>query len=80
MKLPLGLPPEIGPILQAGAAFAGTPDGFRAYLDDQIKTTGATYFISDVAFGDVTPQESMRTIDLMAKHVMPHYPDKGRVH
>jgi alkanesulfonate monooxygenase SsuD/methylene tetrahydromethanopterin reductase-like flavin-dependent oxidoreductase (luciferase family) len=77
MKLPLGLPPEIGPILQAGAAFAGTPDGFRAYLDDQIKTTGATYFISDVAFGDVTATESMRTIDLMAKHVMPHYPDKG---
>jgi alkanesulfonate monooxygenase SsuD/methylene tetrahydromethanopterin reductase-like flavin-dependent oxidoreductase (luciferase family) len=74
MKLPLGLPPEIGPLLQSGAAFAGTAAAFKNIVKDQIIETGATYLVCDVAFGDLTLEESMRTTRLLAEEVMPHFP------
>ena len=74
MKLPLGLPPEIGPLLQSGSAFAGTAAAFRSFVKDQIMETGATYLVCDVAFGDLTPEESMRTTTLLAEEVMPQFP------
>jgi alkanesulfonate monooxygenase SsuD/methylene tetrahydromethanopterin reductase-like flavin-dependent oxidoreductase (luciferase family) len=76
MKLPLGLPPDIAPLLQARSAFAGTVAGFENFLKDQIRATGATYFVCDVAFGDLTPEESMRTTRLLAEKVVPQFPDK----
>ena len=76
MKLPLGLPPEIGPLLQAGAAFAGTAAGFKVFLEDQIKATGANYLVCDVAFGDLTLEESMQTTRLLAQEVMPLFADR----
>jgi alkanesulfonate monooxygenase SsuD/methylene tetrahydromethanopterin reductase-like flavin-dependent oxidoreductase (luciferase family) len=72
-KLPLGLPPEIGPLLEARAAFAGTASEFRNFLQDQIHTTGATYFVCDVAFGDLAPEESLQTIKLLGEQVIPHF-------
>ena len=56
-KLPLGLPPEIGPMLAARAAFAGTVNDFKNFLAEQIHSTGANYFVCDLAFGDLTEQE-----------------------
>jgi alkanesulfonate monooxygenase SsuD/methylene tetrahydromethanopterin reductase-like flavin-dependent oxidoreductase (luciferase family) len=72
-KLPLGLPPEIGPMLAARAAFAGTPGDFKAFVDDQIRSTGANYLVCDVAFGDLTQAESMQTVKLLGEEVIPHF-------
>ena len=77
MKLPLGLPPEIEPLLQAGAAFAGTASGFKSYLEEQIAATGATYFVCDLAFGDLTPAESMRTVELLGNEILPSFAGKS---
>jgi alkanesulfonate monooxygenase SsuD/methylene tetrahydromethanopterin reductase-like flavin-dependent oxidoreductase (luciferase family) len=74
--LPLGLPPEIGPLLQAAAAFAGTASKFKTFVRDQIEQTGANYFVCDVAFGDLTPEESMRTVELIAHEIMPSFPEQ----
>jgi alkanesulfonate monooxygenase SsuD/methylene tetrahydromethanopterin reductase-like flavin-dependent oxidoreductase (luciferase family) len=74
-KLPLGLPPEIGPLLAAGTAFAGTVGDFKSFLREQISSTKATYFVCDVAFGDLTPEESMVTIRLLGEEVIPHFAD-----
>jgi hypothetical protein len=74
-KLPLGLPPEIGPLLDVRAAFAGTVNEFKDFLQDQIRTTGATYFVCDVAFGDLAPEESLQTIKLLGEQVIPHFAD-----
>jgi alkanesulfonate monooxygenase SsuD/methylene tetrahydromethanopterin reductase-like flavin-dependent oxidoreductase (luciferase family) len=73
LKLPLGLPPEIGPLLQIGTAFAGTATGLRNFVDGQAKATGANYFVCDVAFGDVSLKEAMRTVDLLAREVIPFF-------
>src|SRR5262245_3073530 len=72
-KLPLGLPPEIGPLLQVGTAFAGTASDFKSYLEEQVRSTGASYFVCDVAFGDLTPEESMQTVKLLGEEVLPHF-------
>ena len=72
-KLPLGLPPEIGPLLDARAAFAGTGSEFKEFLEDQIRSTGANYFVCDVAFGDLAPKESLRTIKLLGEQVIPEF-------
>jgi len=42
-------------------------------LQDQIRSTGATYFVCDVAFGDLTPEESLQTIKLLGEQVIPHF-------
>jgi alkanesulfonate monooxygenase SsuD/methylene tetrahydromethanopterin reductase-like flavin-dependent oxidoreductase (luciferase family) len=72
-KLPLGLPPEIGPLLQVGTAFAGTASDFKSYLEEQVRSTGASYFVCDVAFGDLTPEESMQTVKLLGEEVLPQF-------
>jgi alkanesulfonate monooxygenase SsuD/methylene tetrahydromethanopterin reductase-like flavin-dependent oxidoreductase (luciferase family) len=74
-KLPLGLPPEIGPLLDVRAAFAGTVNDFKMYLEDQVRSTGATYFVCDVAFGDLTPEESLQTIKLLGEQIIAHFVD-----
>ena len=51
--------------------------GFRNFLKDQIEATGANYFVCDVAFGDLTPEESMRTTRLLAEDVMPQFLDQA---
>jgi len=43
------------------AAFAGTVDEFRGFLEEQIHSTGAAYFVCDLAFGDRAPEESLQT-------------------
>lgn len=72
-KLPLGLPPEIGPLLKVGTAFAGTSAEFKSFLEEQARSTGASYFVCDVAFGDLTPDESMKTVKLLGEEVLPHF-------
>jgi alkanesulfonate monooxygenase SsuD/methylene tetrahydromethanopterin reductase-like flavin-dependent oxidoreductase (luciferase family) len=74
--LPLGLPPEIGPMLEARTAFAGTVRGFKSFLEDQIGSIGASYFVCDVAFGDLTPEESMRTVRLLGDEILPLFSGK----
>jgi alkanesulfonate monooxygenase SsuD/methylene tetrahydromethanopterin reductase-like flavin-dependent oxidoreductase (luciferase family) len=71
--LPLGLPPEFAQIEQAGAAYAGTPAGFIEYVKAQEAATGATYFVCDVAFGDLSYEESLRTVNLLGEKVLPAF-------
>jgi alkanesulfonate monooxygenase SsuD/methylene tetrahydromethanopterin reductase-like flavin-dependent oxidoreductase (luciferase family) len=72
-KLPLGLPPEIGPLLKVGTAFEGTAAEFKSFLEEQEHSTGASYFVCDVAFGDLTPEESMQTVKLLGEEVLPQF-------
>jgi alkanesulfonate monooxygenase SsuD/methylene tetrahydromethanopterin reductase-like flavin-dependent oxidoreductase (luciferase family) len=74
-KLPLAPAPEIGPLLEARVAFAGTITAFKSFLDDQISSTGANYFVCDVAFGNITPEKSMRTIRLLGDKIIPLFSD-----
>jgi alkanesulfonate monooxygenase SsuD/methylene tetrahydromethanopterin reductase-like flavin-dependent oxidoreductase (luciferase family) len=72
-RLPLALPPEVGPLLAAGGAFAGTPARARQYICEQIETSAANYFVCDITFGDITLAEATRTLELLGREVMPEF-------
>lgn len=77
MEFPLPLPPTIGPMIDVGAAFAGTAAGFREFVADGIEAIGANYVTCDVAFGDMTFDEAIQTTRLIGEEVMPAFGEKA---
>jgi hypothetical protein len=51
---------------------AASPASMRAYLDEYVET-GANYFICSFQWGDLSHEQALRSIDLFATQVMPHY-------
>jgi alkanesulfonate monooxygenase SsuD/methylene tetrahydromethanopterin reductase-like flavin-dependent oxidoreductase (luciferase family) len=64
-------PPEIDEQIADGRAVAGTPDQVRDILRGQLAETGANYMVLRFAFGDLSLAESLRSLDLFSRHVMP---------
>ena len=59
----------------AGKGVAGTPDRVVAFLKRRLEGAGATYCINRFAFGDLTLDESSRSLALFAQEVMPRLKD-----
>lgn len=70
-------PLEFDELQDAGGAFAGTAEGARAYIEGQMEMSGANYFVCDISFGDLTPAEAMRTVQLLVREVLPAFPDRA---
>ena len=70
------LPLEFDELQDFGGAFAGTADGARAYIQKQVEGSGTNYFVCDIAFGDLTPEEVMRTAQLLSSEVIPTFVDQ----
>jgi alkanesulfonate monooxygenase SsuD/methylene tetrahydromethanopterin reductase-like flavin-dependent oxidoreductase (luciferase family) len=70
---PVGVnyPAEIDGFLESGMAVVGTPADVRASLEGQLEESGANYLGCRFAFGDLTLAESMRSVELFAREVMP---------
>ena len=51
---------------------AGSPDSIRGYMDEYLET-GANYFVAAFQWGHLSNDETMRSLDLFATEVMPHY-------
>jgi alkanesulfonate monooxygenase SsuD/methylene tetrahydromethanopterin reductase-like flavin-dependent oxidoreductase (luciferase family) len=73
MPFPLGLPPEVEPMLESGSAYAGTAAGFRDFVAERVRDIGANYIDCDVAFGDLTFDEALRTTELIGAEVIPRF-------
>ena len=58
---------------QRPRSFAGTPAGTREYIAEQAEEGGVNYVVCDLAFGDITLDEAMRSVELFAKEVMPAF-------
>jgi len=56
---------------RAGYGIAGAPATVRDWLSAQAAEAGVNYLVCRFAFGDMTPAESMRSLELFARHVMP---------
>jgi alkanesulfonate monooxygenase SsuD/methylene tetrahydromethanopterin reductase-like flavin-dependent oxidoreductase (luciferase family) len=56
-------------------AVAGSPATVRKFIADEIAATGVNYFVSWLAFGDMTLAESTRSAELFAQEVMPAFAD-----
>jgi len=64
-------PPEIDAQITAGTAVVGSPETVLNALKPQLAETGSNYLVCRFAFGDLTLQESLRSLDLFAGHIMP---------
>jgi alkanesulfonate monooxygenase SsuD/methylene tetrahydromethanopterin reductase-like flavin-dependent oxidoreductase (luciferase family) len=70
----IGLLPETFDELMAiGNGVAGSPATVRNWIKDEVEATGINYFVSWLAFGDLTYEESMRSLDLFSREVMPAF-------
>jgi len=72
LDFPLGLPPEIEPMHDAGAAFVGTAAGFERFVREQVQGIGSDYLACDVAFGDMSYAEALRTTQIIGS-VIPKF-------
>ena len=59
-----------------GRAIAGSPQTVLRELQAQVDESGANYVLCRMAFGDLTYEESHRSIELFAEHVMPRLREK----
>jgi len=64
-------PPEIDGQIADGRAIVGTPAKALELLRAQLAESGANYMVCRFAFGDLSLSESLRSLELFQRHVMP---------
>jgi alkanesulfonate monooxygenase SsuD/methylene tetrahydromethanopterin reductase-like flavin-dependent oxidoreductase (luciferase family) len=64
-------PPSFDGLVEVGQGVAGAPETVAAFLRAQLAGTGSNYCVGQFAFGDLTLEETQRSIELFARHVMP---------
>jgi alkanesulfonate monooxygenase SsuD/methylene tetrahydromethanopterin reductase-like flavin-dependent oxidoreductase (luciferase family) len=64
-------PPEFDTLAAQGKAIAGSPRKVLDYLRAESARANVNYLVVQIAFGDLTPTEITRSVDLFARHVMP---------
>ena len=64
-------PPSFDEMAGQGRAVAGGPDRVAAILAERMAVAGANYMVAQMAFGDLTSEETTRSVELFAAHVMP---------
>jgi alkanesulfonate monooxygenase SsuD/methylene tetrahydromethanopterin reductase-like flavin-dependent oxidoreductase (luciferase family) len=68
-------PPEFDQIRDGGRGIAGSPETVIRMIKSQMEEAGTNYFVGQFAFGDLTPGEVTRTIELFTREVMPALQD-----
>jgi alkanesulfonate monooxygenase SsuD/methylene tetrahydromethanopterin reductase-like flavin-dependent oxidoreductase (luciferase family) len=73
-----GTGPRTGPrastfdaVMTEGRGVAGSPQTVLKFVREQMHRTQANYFVGQFAFGDLSLQEMLRSIELFSRHVMP---------
>jgi alkanesulfonate monooxygenase SsuD/methylene tetrahydromethanopterin reductase-like flavin-dependent oxidoreductase (luciferase family) len=64
-------PPDFDGLAEAGKGVAGTPATVEAFLRSQRTESEANYLVGQFAFGDLSLAETMRSVELFTRYVMP---------
>ena len=64
-------PRNFNEIIEAGLGIAGAPGTVGVFLQSQLTESEATYLVGQFAFGDLSLSESLRSVELFTRHVMP---------
>jgi len=70
---PIRYPDTFDAAREAGVITVGSPETVRAEIAEQQQVSGCNYWVSRMAYGDLTFEESARSLDLFAAEVMPHF-------
>ena len=71
-------PPTFDDLAAIDNGIAGSPATVRDFVAAEIAATGTNYLLSWFAFGDMTRAESLRSVELFAREVMPAFPRAPR--
>jgi alkanesulfonate monooxygenase SsuD/methylene tetrahydromethanopterin reductase-like flavin-dependent oxidoreductase (luciferase family) len=66
-------PPTFDHLAAIDNGVAGSPKTVRDFIAAEIEATGSNYFVSWLAFGDMTLGESLRSLELFSREVMPAF-------
>jgi alkanesulfonate monooxygenase SsuD/methylene tetrahydromethanopterin reductase-like flavin-dependent oxidoreductase (luciferase family) len=69
------LPPTFDELMAIGNGVAGSPATVRNWIAEEVEATGINYFVSWLAFGDLTVEESLHSLELFSREVMPAFAD-----
>ena len=64
-------PAEFEKMMERGQAVAGDPDSVTKFLQAEIDESAVNYLVGQFGFGDLCLAESVRSVELFRKHVMP---------
>jgi len=64
-------PAEFEKMMERGQAVAGNSDTVTKFLQAEIGESAANYLVGQFGFGDLSLAESVRSVELFRKHVMP---------
>jgi alkanesulfonate monooxygenase SsuD/methylene tetrahydromethanopterin reductase-like flavin-dependent oxidoreductase (luciferase family) len=65
------IPEDFDTVVQNGGAVAGSPGTIRKHVESMAEEAGATYFISQFSFGDLSHQEVLHSADIFAREFIP---------
>jgi alkanesulfonate monooxygenase SsuD/methylene tetrahydromethanopterin reductase-like flavin-dependent oxidoreductase (luciferase family) len=68
-------PPEFDQIQNGNRGVAGAPETVIRTLREQLIESGVNYCVGQFAFGDMTPDEALGSVDLFVREVMPALKD-----
>ncbi|MGZ5836327.1 MAG: LLM class flavin-dependent oxidoreductase [Xanthobacteraceae bacterium] len=72
LSLPLaGYTEDYDEAVRRGFIIAGTPQMVRQMIDAQVEGCGINYLMCRLAFGDLSFENSMRSVELLTREVMP---------
>ncbi len=66
-------PDELDGLIEQDRAYVGAPDTVRRLIARQIESAGINYVLMRFAYGDMTLAESMRSLELFSRDVMPAF-------
>lgn len=69
----LSFPESFAEALEAGYCIAGTPGEVRDRIRTQVEAANINYLLCRMAFGDLSYEESLRSVGLFAAEVMPAF-------
>ncbi len=64
-------PPDFDGLMGTGLGIASTPKNVSAFLKSELTVSKATYLVGQFAFGDLSPSEALRSVELFTRHIMP---------
>jgi alkanesulfonate monooxygenase SsuD/methylene tetrahydromethanopterin reductase-like flavin-dependent oxidoreductase (luciferase family) len=67
-------PPTVEESMAIGMSFVGSPATVRAKLREALEITGVNYLMLRFAFGDMSLDEALRSVELFAREVRPALP------
>jgi alkanesulfonate monooxygenase SsuD/methylene tetrahydromethanopterin reductase-like flavin-dependent oxidoreductase (luciferase family) len=64
-------PAEFDAMIERGQGIAGCPETVCEFLERELNESDATYLVGQFAFGDLSLGESLRSVELFTRKVMP---------